>query len=468
MAIRRRPIRPTDLLFIVLPAVTTAVPAPDWNGAAADIVNDAALWKRDDDYDDDEDEDHKKKKTKSPTPTPYPTAVRRPVEQITVTQLPKTWSTSSTTSRSTTSTTDAPSSDTIVATTTTSTSASPSDTALPGAADPAPEPAPTQLTGNSNSHVKMEIGIACGVIGAFLIISVAIFFYMRRRRGSRSAWSTIKNPFGGPSNNMPRSVIEEPGIRHAYESRTNIDYWPSIPDPVMLGANDIKRLSDAISESSSDIERLASIKRKYTISRSIDMPREMPPPVPGVQRSNSDSSYTTMSVLPDIPSSAFDDSFLESIERPDPFADPYSPTTASIPAPLPLRIPQKATIASTADSVTSMISPQSPPKGKKGPRDLMAPAPLRITRPPQNQIPWTEGTAGRRDSDASIVDSEGPARHRNVKSWVSHEADIRDRYPVMDEVRTPLYVRNQESLYNRLSINSGLDTRRTEYEYYMG
>ncbi|KAK6350135.1 hypothetical protein TWF696_006381 [Orbilia brochopaga] len=538
LAIRRRRARPADLVLVLLPTLTTAAPAIHRNGnaEAADIVNDAALWKRDHDEDDDDDykddkkdkdkekdkdKDDDKKKPKTPKKTtssfystssttmqPRPSAIVVPGPVIgsvnpqpdapirmTVPPVPTMFP-----SMPPEILTDLPSQTMPLGRWTTSAFARPPDmTALPEVSNPVQ---PTAVpVGNSSSHVRMEIGVACGVVGAFLIIGAAIFFRMKRRRGGKSVWSVVSKPFGRPGN---RHSIEPSAARNPdYESRTTLDMWPpAVPDPVMLGAGDIKRISD----SPSDLERFATIKRKYTISRSIDMPRQAPPPEMPTTRRDSASSYTTMTALPHISNSGFDDGFLEGIEKTDPFADPYSPSTASIPAPLPLRIPVKAatnanlapgfnphrsvhkyrgsdetleltdprvsfggrlviTNRTRQDSVPSI--PPSPPQRKLS-RNLI-PAPLKITRPGQapTQLPWNGNKAARRGSGQSVAESEGPARHRNVKSWVKHEADIRERYYKLDEVETPMYAKSEATLYNRLSLNSGMDTRRTEYEYYL-
>ncbi|KAJ6261941.1 hypothetical protein Dda_2740 [Drechslerella dactyloides] len=553
-SVRRRRVRPADLVLITLPAFTTAAPAIRQNGGAeaADIVNDAALWRRDHDdeeyenYDDDKDKkdkdkdkdkdkekDDDKHKTKAPktpktpkytmsfssatttttsetrpttiaaVPAPVIGSIRpmpeMPPVSMTVSDLPSIPSyfpsmpPDTPTFRSTSI--PGPSATGIIP-------MLPGGTALPEVSG-RPNPSAVPVTGNSDSHVRMEIGIACGVVGAFLVIGIAMIFYLKRRRRASSVWSVVRSPFGGNAGN--RRSIEPRSIPHAeYESRTTVDVWPpTMPDAVMLGANDIKRISD----SPSDLERFATIKRKYTISRSIDMPREMPPPETTATRRDSVSSYTTMTMLPNISNSGFSEGFLEGIEKNDPFADPYSPSTASIPAPLPLRIPQKAsanpglapafqmqrsshkyrgsdetleltdprvsfggrlviTNRTRQDSVPSI--PPSPPQRKLS--RTLVPAPLRIVRPgqPPAQMQQNNKNAARRGSGMSVAESEGPARHRNVKSWVNHEADIRERYYTLDEVETPLYAKSEATLYNRLSLNSGMDTRRTEYEYYLG
>ncbi|KAK6512176.1 hypothetical protein TWF481_001067 [Arthrobotrys musiformis] len=380
-----------------------------------------------------------------------------------------------------------------------------SNTALPGAAGGA-NPSPTPQVGESADHIRMEIGIGLGVLGFFLIMALAIFLWLkRRRRGNGSMWDTVKDL--GRRRRHEDGPIEPPNMSHTYESRAIGDHddWLAVPDAQMLNQNDVKRLS----ENMADIERFASIRRKYTISRSVDIPPV--PMTPGGKR-GSNSSYVTMTVaghLPYISSSGFDDSFLEGIDEhqahnqtsfTNPFADPYSPGAASsVPTmPPPLRFPIKPiapiktgrvramhkynasdetleladprvlsptrliiTNRSREDSVPSL--PPSPPK-KRGMMSRKSshviPLPLRINRDQPPRFPW----AGR-ESGLS-VDSEGPARHRGVKSWVNHEAEVRERYPAIEELDSPQYAQSEATLYNRYSINSGMDTRRTEYEYY--
>ncbi|KAK6508278.1 hypothetical protein TWF506_010374 [Arthrobotrys conoides] len=384
---------------------------------------------------------------------------------------------------------------------------SPGDnTALPGATDGARASATPQV-GESADHIRMEIGIGLGVLGFFLILSVVIFLWLkRRRRGSGSMWGTVKS-LGRSRRNEDRGPIE-PNMSQTYESRAMGDRneWPTVPDATILSHGDVKRLS----ESMSDIESFTSLRRKYTISRSVDIPvaKPPPPPPPPRGRNGSASSYVTMTVaghLPHISSSGFDDSFLENIdEHPshtfrDPFADPYSPSTSSMPpAPPPLRFPVKTvapiqtgrframhkynasdetleltdprilspggrlviTNRSREDSVPSL--PPSPPRKRGMMRNSghVIPLPLRVNREQPPRFPWNN-----RESGLS-VDSEAPARHRGVKSWVNHEVEIRERYPSIEEVDSPRYAQSEATLYNRYSINSGMDTRRTEYEYY--
>ncbi|KAK6533461.1 hypothetical protein TWF694_002400 [Orbilia ellipsospora] len=347
-------------------------------------------------------------------------------------------------------------------------------------------PITTGQVGESQHHVRMEIGIAGGVIGAFLIISIIIFFWMKKRRSGKGSSS------GGSNEGTEMRGPIEPRGPAQYESRTTADDWGvvQVPDPVVLDNDAVKRLSEALTEE--DIERFASIQRKYTITRDVDIPVKRPPLA---TRRTSLSSYVTMTVagngLPNISNSGFDDSFLESIEKGDPFADPFSPSAFSIPpAPLPLKFPVKPlqpqsriramhkynasdetleltdprispggrlhiTNRSRQDSVPSL--PPSPPRKNKMRNLTNTPASLEF-RPPQ--YPWMD------QDPASPVDSEGPARHRGVKSWVQHEADIRERYATVDEVTSPMYAKSEMDLYNRFSISSGMDTRRTEYEYY--
>ncbi|RVD86496.1 uncharacterized protein DFL_004769 [Arthrobotrys flagrans] len=376
-------------------------------------------------------------------------------------------------------------------------------TALPGAAD-GDNASPTPQVGESAGHIRMEIGIGLGVLGFFLILSVAIFLWLkRRRRGNGSMWGTVKS-IGRRRRNEGRGPIE-PNMSHTYESRAmgDRDEWPAVPDAAILSNNDVKRLSECMS----DIERFTSLRRKYTISRSIDIPVDKPVPPAPRGRMGSTSSYVTMTVaghLPQISSSGFDDSFLENIDEHqdhtfrDPFADPYSPTTSSLPpAPPPLRFPVKPTAPiqtgriramhkynasdesleltdprilspggrlvitnrSREDSVPSL--PPSPPrkKGMMRTSGHAIPLPLRVNREQPPRFPWNN-----RESGLS-VNSEGPARHRGVKSWVNHEVEIRERYPTIEEVDSPRYAQSEATLYNRYSINSGMDTRRTEYEY---
>ncbi|KAK6348962.1 hypothetical protein TWF730_009723 [Orbilia blumenaviensis] len=412
--------------------------------------------------------------------------------------------TSSSSRRITSSTSSATTTSRDIATTVPSTTSSGSNTALPGGTDAATA-SPTPQVGESADHIRMEIGIGLGVLGFFLILSVAIFLWLkRRRRGDGSMWGAIKD-LGRRRTNEDRGPIE-PTMSHTYESRAmgDRDEWPVAPDAAVLSHGDVKRLS----ESMSDIERFTSLRRKYTISRSVDIPVDKPmPETPG--RRGSNSSYVTMTVAghlphPRISGSGFGDSFLEDIEErqsptfTDPFVDPYSPTSSSMPpVPPPLRFPVKPlapiqtgrvkamhkysasdesleltdprilspggrlviTNRSREDSVPSL--PPSPPR-KRGMRKSshIIPLPLRVNR---DQLPkqlWNN-----RESGLS-VDSEGPARHRGVKSWVSHEVEVRERYPAIEEVDSPLYARSEATLYNRYSINSGMDTRRTEYEYY--
>ncbi|KAF3928900.1 hypothetical protein AA313_de0201309 [Arthrobotrys entomopaga] len=344
---------------------------------------------------------------------------------------------------------------------------------------------PTGQVDESQGHVRMEIGIAGGVIGAFLIISIIIFCWMKKRRSG-------KGPLGGSNEGTEMRGPIEPRGPAQYESRTTADDWGvvQVPDPVVLDNDAVKRLSEALTEE--DIERFASIQRKYTITRDVDIPVKRPTLA---TRRTSLSSYVTMTVagngLPNISNSGFDDSFLETIEKGDPFADPFSPSVFSIPpAPLPLKFPVKPlqpqsriramhkynasdetleltdprispggrlhiTNRSRQDSVPSL--PPSPPRKNKMRNLTNAPASLEF-RPPQ--YPWMN------EDPISPVDSEGPARHRGVKSWVQHEADIRERYATVDEVTSPMYAKSEMELYNRFSISSGMDTRRTEYEYY--
>ncbi|KAF3908471.1 hypothetical protein ABW21_db0203893 [Orbilia brochopaga] len=510
--IRRRYVRPADLMIIVLPTLTIAAPALRQRGLAdaADIMNDAALWKRDNEYedyqdddddkkdkdkdkdkekDDDDDKKKKKKTTSSTTSTAYPstytTTQPRPTSIVGVIPgvgsvqpwpEPETPISISMPMLPPTMTPIVPPQTTSTPWTTSAVAMLPGMTALPEVTAPVkPSPVPV---GNSSDHTRMEIGVACGVVGAFILIGIAIFYYMKRRRSVvGSVWTFVGGPFGRAGT---RSSIEPSSRGHPeYESRTNVDAWPpKFPDPVMMGVGDNKRISN-ISESPSDIERFATIKRKYTISRSIELPRQVPPSELPASRRDSASSYTTMTVLPQITGSGFDDGFLNSIERTDPFADPYSPSTASIPAPLPLRIPVKPSTNGNlapgfqphrsvhkyrgSDETLELTDPR-----RKLSRNLI-PAPLRIVRPgqPPAQATRNDSNAARRESGYSESESEGPARHRGVKSWVKHEANIRERYYALDEVETPLYAKSEATLYNRLSLNSGMDTRRTEYEYYM-
>ncbi|TGJ65503.1 hypothetical protein EYR41_009466 [Orbilia oligospora] len=377
------------------------------------------------------------------------------------------------------------------------------NTALPGETNGA-NASPTPQVGESADHIRMEIGIGLGVLGFFLILSVAIFLWLkRRRRGNGSMWGAVKS-IGRSRRNEDRGPIE-PNMSQTYESRAIGDRneWPAVPDAAILSYGDVKRLSESMSD-----ESFTSLRRKYTISRSVDIPVAKPSPPPPRGRTSSTSSYVTMTVaghLPHISSSGFDDSFLENIdEHPnhtfrDPFADPYSPTTSSMPpAPPPLRFPVKPiapiqtgrvramhkynasdetleltdprilspggrlviTNRSREDSVPSL--PPSPPRKRGMIRNSghVIPLPLRVNRDQPPRFPWNN-----RESGLS-VNSEAPARHRGVKSWVNHEVEIRERYPSIEEVDSPRYAQSEATLYNRFSINSGMDTRRTEYEYY--
>ncbi|EPS39232.1 hypothetical protein H072_7021 [Dactylellina haptotyla CBS 200.50] len=356
--------------------------------------------------------------------------------------------------------------------------------ALPDTTD-APLPTVSPQVGESKDHVKMEIGIAFGVIGAFLILAVGAFFWLKKRRANGGSSGSGGNIRG--TEMMMRGSIEPRGGLPQYESRTQGEDWPTAPDPVVLDDGTIRRMSEALTEE--DIERFASLQRKYTITRDADIPIRKPQQV----RRASISSYVTMTVaggLPNISNSGFDDSFLASIEKKgDPFADSFSPGSSLPPAPQPLRFPVKPTIQqpsriramhkyNASDETLELTDPRispggrlhitnhshqdsvitlaaSPPKSKK---KMAALKPLNVPLPPMPPQPWDM-------SHPSPAYSEVPARHRTVKSWVRNEADIRQRYDY-DDLDSPAYAKSVATLYNRYSINSGMDTRRTEYEYY--
>jgi len=198
--------------------------------------------------------------------------------------------------------------------------------------------------------------------------------------------------------------------------------------------------------------------------------------------------------FPLIPSTPSVNPFSDINEHRDPFADPKT-TVPEILAPEPLRFTVRNGVLqnngllktpTTDDETFTLTDPRLGESRRLTvanrsnrdslPSPALPPVPPLYVKRPQESTPVAQGsrfswstkaatpsTIGRASTTSSTSSTSLP-QFKTVSSWARHQTKRLHRHPEEDNVDSPKYAKTEKN-YDRTSLNSGMDTRRTEYDY---